>query len=446
MAVLSQMIDSGKYPQLAKGWRTPISSIIREDFVLQDDWVTLNATLEDAACHRTGMASHDYGSFPLEIDGQPATVRAYVRNLRNLPMTDLLPRTQGHYCNPMYFTLGYVIEVLTGKPLGQVLKEMLWAPLGMDNTYSSNKDANESAHEHAKSYVWNSEKGELEEKPLVEIGHAGGAGFVISNVLDYAKWVKCLLNEAEPLSKTVHSDIKRSRIIYNPTRNSLAGPVHYGLGWLDTDIHGGVTQFWHSGSTQTFSSNMFWMPSMKYGLSVIHNSFMDGGSIHGILMRRLVEDKLNIPLEKRLDHYARHLENRAEAYSQPQQIEEKLFGKDLKDIVPSRCPIESLAGTYHNAGYGTLELIVKDHPKDANKKVLWADRSNSIFPGQFMLHHKSSDFWVMNWTPLGSYPPDGMEVWKAQFHFGLDGSATEFGVQMNNRGESEGEVVFKKTK
>lgn len=104
-AVLALMIESEdekkSAPLSAGGWQTPISSLIREDFVLQDDWATTHLTLEDALSHRTGFPRHDkalasyYGE-----DHHPLTVGDFVRSLRDLPMVNE-PRVEWRYCNYM---------------------------------------------------------------------------------------------------------------------------------------------------------------------------------------------------------------------------------------------------------------------------------------------------------------------------------------------------------
>jgi len=40
-----------------------------------------------------------------------------------------------------------------------------------------------------------------------------GAGSIISNVLDYAKWLKVMMNEEGPISKEGHKELKKSRIV-----------------------------------------------------------------------------------------------------------------------------------------------------------------------------------------------------------------------------------------
>lgn len=41
------MEDNENFPEVQ--WDTPISHIVREDFVLEDEWYTNHVTLEDAA-------------------------------------------------------------------------------------------------------------------------------------------------------------------------------------------------------------------------------------------------------------------------------------------------------------------------------------------------------------------------------------------------------------
>ncbi|KAM4067628.1 beta-lactamase [Hirsutella rhossiliensis] len=79
-ALMAQLIDSKAYPALSRGWSTPISSILRDDFLLQDEWATSHITLDDAASHRTGMAAHD-NSWHREINGSKASLQDIVRGL-----------------------------------------------------------------------------------------------------------------------------------------------------------------------------------------------------------------------------------------------------------------------------------------------------------------------------------------------------------------------------
>ena len=80
-AGLSLLIDEGKdYSNLQ--WTTPISQLIRDDFLLADGYSTHHVTLEDAASHRTGLPRHDFS-----YKGGNQTVRDVVWSLRFHPLT-----------------------------------------------------------------------------------------------------------------------------------------------------------------------------------------------------------------------------------------------------------------------------------------------------------------------------------------------------------------------
>jgi len=115
-------------------WDTPISDLIRDDFVLENDYATNHITIEDALSHRSGMPRHDL-SYGGHIDGRKFTPKDLVRSLRHLPLT-AEPRTHFQYCNLMYVVVSHVIETLSGKWLGDFLKERIWAPLNMHSTVS----------------------------------------------------------------------------------------------------------------------------------------------------------------------------------------------------------------------------------------------------------------------------------------------------------------------
>lgn len=92
-AALAQLVqDNTNYPHVR--WATPVSDLIRDDFVLADEYATARSTIEDALSHRSGLPRHDlaYG----HVNDSPKSI---VRNMRYLPLT-AEPRTTYQYCNP----------------------------------------------------------------------------------------------------------------------------------------------------------------------------------------------------------------------------------------------------------------------------------------------------------------------------------------------------------
>lgn len=111
-----------------------MSEVIRDDFVLENNYATSHTTIEDVLSHRSGMPRHDF-SYGGKYEGHEGGPRDVVRALRYLPLT-AEPRTKYQYCNMMYVAASHVIETITGVWLGDFLRERIWEPLGMRSTVS----------------------------------------------------------------------------------------------------------------------------------------------------------------------------------------------------------------------------------------------------------------------------------------------------------------------
>jgi CubicO group peptidase (beta-lactamase class C family) len=297
-AALSKLIHTKQHPSLSKGWSTTLSSVLREDFILQDEWATNHLTLEDAVSHRTGMADHDKSS-AREADGKQVTPKDIVRNFRNLPMM-AEPRVTFYYCNLMYVALSHVLETVTGSWLGNVLKELIWDPLDMKSTYLDLEDAKKAEGHLADGYYWDKKSKEYKWVDYLDVGEISGAGGAFSTVLDYTKWVKCLLFETEPLSKDVHKDIKKPRSIGITVPGGGLDISLYSLGWQRT-LYKGHVIYMHSGGMHAYGSQVCWLPDARFGVVAFGNTASTSNAAGEIAMYRLIGDKLGIPEEARFD-------------------------------------------------------------------------------------------------------------------------------------------------
>jgi CubicO group peptidase (beta-lactamase class C family) len=132
-AAMSLLVDDNtKFSNVQ--WDTPIIKLVPDDFGLSDEYATTHTTIEDALSHRSGLPRHDY-SYGGHCGGREPTLKAAVRAMRHLPLT-AEPRTKYQYCNQMFAACSHVIETLTGKWLGEVLRESIWGPLDMKATVS----------------------------------------------------------------------------------------------------------------------------------------------------------------------------------------------------------------------------------------------------------------------------------------------------------------------
>ncbi|KAJ3492594.1 hypothetical protein NLG97_g5283 [Lecanicillium saksenae] len=391
VATLAQIIDNQTYPGLAQGWETPVSSIIRDDFVLGDEWATAHLTLEDAACHRTGLGGHG-DAYPNTINGSLATSQDIVRLLRYFPLT-YEPRTKWDYNNYMYTMLSHTVETLTGEPLRQTLKRVLWEPLGMSSTFLNLRDVNQSKHKVARGYFWDREQGKFGEHPLWDAPGVSGAGTELSTVKDYTKWLKCLIDESAPLSKGAHREIRKARMVVQPEMYPPQGfdMSMYGLAWFRSTIHGHVV-YQHTGSTDSHGANVVWLPELNYGLVIFLNQ---PNEIRHVIARKLIEDRIGTPEAERFDvagFWKEALEGAEKAIDNMIDI---LFPDRPTPALPSTHDLDAITGKYSHPGYGTLEVRLETNPENASEKILVADRDNLAFPVQWRFEHVSGDFWAV---------------------------------------------------
>ncbi|KAJ6785600.1 hypothetical protein PWT90_00472 [Aphanocladium album] len=436
-AALAHLIDGKNYTALADGWSTTISSIIREDFVMYEDWSTEHLTLEDAASHRTGMPRHDAVLFIRHDDGSPVTTAQQVRNLRYLKPS-ARPRTTWQYCNYMYTVLGYVTEYLTGKWLGDVLRESIWAPLGMTATFGDTKDAVAAPEHLAAGYYWDREAKRFVEMPVESTKESGGAGLVISTVADYTKWARCLLNQAAPFSKATHADLRTPRMLTGHLEGGKMGDgdLTYGLGWEKKTYHGEVV-IKHGGTELAYSTQLYMIPRLRYAVIAMANSGL-ANSAEDEIVWRLIEDKLGVPQERRYN-LTSSLDELEDAQKKALDEAESTFYPNLPEKrIPSSLTNEQIVGRYHDAGYGTLNIVQADIDGDS---WLVANRTEPIFAYELRFKHVSGNFWL---TYL--YLPDKQSIADAiaaEFTVGTDGDASGVELRQTPKGQlGEPDVFF----
>ncbi|KAI4140467.1 MAG: hypothetical protein L6R39_005779, partial [Caloplaca ligustica] len=404
-----------------------------------DEYATLHATLEDAASHRTGMPRHEasYG-------GPDFNLRDVVRNFRNLPLTAEI-RTRFQYCNMMYMTLSHVIERLTDSWLGDVLWNRIWNPLNMTHTYFSfaqAKRASESgAADLATGYTWNNRTQEYAKTPWMDIPLVSGAGNVISNVEDYAKWLRFLMDQPPPLSKTGHQSLRHPRtILEDSPLPGFVGPSSYGLGW-NIENYRGEPLISHAGGLPGFGALIGYLPERRYGIALMGNTADTSNIVEYILFTRLLDDFLGIPDKDRGDIASvfekfvlgpkrREVEDPIGALYPSAPTGEK--------AIPLSLPLENYTGVYFNTGYRNITITLSPtdpegvhiHPCHHSLQSIM-DRS---WVYEFEFQHVSGEYFIMKGY-LGSSEeefdmtdPFHVILLKAEFRLGEDGEVAELGV------------------
>ena len=290
-------------------WVTPISSILPDDFVLQDQQATSLVTIEDALSHRTGVSGADllYGNW------MGVNPKGIVKALSLLGPPNKPFRTTWQYNNLMYSTAGDVLATATGLDWGAALRKTLWQPLGMSSTFWHRDEIPEhKMKDLARGYYWvpssaeSSEGIYLAEKYLDFAGIAP-AGSVVSNVMDYAKWMRALLAAANKSSEDgsvitpeLFADLTTPRILHPlppiMNKNSHLTPRTYSLGWFNMSSTAGLKHpiVAHAGGLIGFGAQLFLLPNDDFGIVVLANTALTSNFVGQAVCNELMARKLGI--------------------------------------------------------------------------------------------------------------------------------------------------------
>ncbi|KAE8331736.1 beta-lactamase/transpeptidase-like protein [Aspergillus sergii] len=385
-------------------WTTPLTTLIPSDFILPDPHATETITLEDALSHRTGLPEHSYHFCP----DNSFTPKDEVRRLRHLPMTAAI-REKYMYNSFMYTAVSHAIETLTGVELGVFLKERIWGPLGMDATFWKLRDVRDGGfggEVMAGGYVWNdssstsSSSGSTSTSTgFVEIDYPeytelSGAGCMISNVEDYAKWIRCMMYQTGPLSKNGHAALTEPRKIV-----------------------------WHTGSIGGFGS----------GLVIMGNSTMTSNQMQQVLYMELLDGLLGTPVGERVDWGAVIREKKSRRREELACARERLYPELPCPGLRPALEVREYVGGYWHPGYGGMDLGL-----DVEGTGLVADRRSQEFSMLVALEHVSGELWLARLQEMYKDPRD-YEVVRAEFRLGPEG-VREVGVDLEPT--MDGELIW----
>ncbi|KAI2469640.1 beta-lactamase/transpeptidase-like protein [Annulohypoxylon bovei var. microspora] len=471
-AIVALLIASGDhtYSGAPLGWQTPLAHLLRDDFVLApgQEWAAAHLTLEDALSHRTGFPRHDKAlGRRYAPDEHPATVRDVVRGLRYLPAV-AEPRTVWRYCNLMYMVVAHAVQEVTGEWLGDTMRDRLWAPLGMDDTFLSVGQAMGAGREVAGGYYWDYQAGGgFVEVPKLGLGLASGAGGIVSSVADYAKWVRCLIDGdgdgdgkengegsgCGVLPREAHRELKAARVVLPPeSRKGYDAPLSYALGW-HAGTYKGHRLFTHSGGMEAYGALVYFFPDLKYGVVTLGNTAVSSNVVGMELVWKLIDDKLGIAQADRYDWAGLGNKTIQSQLKQPETAVEELYPERANQPLPPALRLQEYVGVYSHPAYQTITLELVDTDGATTTKnsettrgprgQLKADRGNMEWQMTFEFIHVSGEFWAVVIDMLNSPNSLNGQLARAEFVVGVKGKVDKLKMEFLEDG-SEGVIEFDK--
>jgi len=352
-ATLGMLVDEGKV-----AWDDPVSKHL-PGFAMYDPYVSHEITVRDALSHRggLGLGAGDLLFWP----DTNVTRDEVVAAVRHIPPASSF-RSRYAYNNLMFVVAGQVIAAVTGKPWDEVIRERIFAPLGMTTTRISNAGltpADNVASPHSRG--WRLE-GELKPIQATRDETWAAAAGIKSNLRDMAKWVTVQLargkiDETRRLfSERVSDDMWQ---VTTPIRVGDPAPPlaetkpmysGYGLGWGLREYRGRKIVS-HTGGLTGMVTLVVLVPSEQLGIIVLTNQ-EEGGAFNAVGYS-ILDAYLGAPP---YDWVAAYRETRTDQIKKANDEEQKQAAARNRESKPS-LPLASYAGDYADAWYGGASLI-----------------------------------------------------------------------------------------
>ena len=354
-AALAILVDEGML-----SWKTKVVDIIPE-FKMYNPYVTENFMIEDLLTHRSGLGL-GVGDLMFFPDGSNFTIDDIVKVFQYFKPTSQF-RTHFDYDNLLYSVAGEVIKRVSGKRWEDFVKEKIFTPLSMKNSYTNYyfiKDKNLTATPHS----------EVNGK-IVPINHYvfspdkinGAAGGIYSCVKDLSKWLILHLNDGKyGNGKSLFSEKNHRKMWtihtvmdFKPDKRYRTHFVGYGLGWGLKDVSGNMMVS-HTGGLPGFLSKTVLIPDIKLGIVVLTNTSPGGGALFKAVTQTIIDRYLKL---KKIDWIKKYKNIMQKRSSSAEKIVKNVW-LIVKRNEGKKIDFNKYKGIYEDRWFGKIEIKEKD--------------------------------------------------------------------------------------
>ena len=408
---LAILVEEGKI-----SWTDKVIKHIPE-FKMYNDYVTQNFNIQDLLTHRSGL-SLGIGDLMFFPDGSDFKINDIISSFQYFKPVSAF-RTKFDYDNLLYLVAGEVIGRVSGLTWEEFIKERIFDPLEMDNSYASLTyiyDKNNVASPHLNKNKKLSLTDPEQWNPKKINGAAGG---IYSNVNDIAKWMLVNLNNGKygtNLEKQLFTEDSQQEIwkIHtttnvdrNPRYNShFAG---YGLGWSLTDVNGNMLVS-HTGGLIGMLSKTILVPDLNLGIIVLTNTYLDGAGVFSAVTQTILDKYLGLDNFDWTETYSKKF-NKGE--NEADEVVAKIW-VTIEEADKSTIDEKKYTGIFKDPWFGKIEIYEKENQ-------LWFKSLRSPKLSGQMQYYKANTF-VVKWQAPGLTDADAFVM----FQLDEDGLAQGF--------------------
>jgi len=323
-----------------------------------NDQLNNTVTLRDMLSHRTGITRHDTIWYKSDFSRR----QLFEKLVYLEPQQPI--RTTYLYNNLMYAAAGYLIELQSGKPWEQFVKERVLDPLEMTSTGYSIPGMLKQP-EFGVGFTERRDSFELYRIPYYEdIAGVAPCGAIVSNIEDMSHWLIALMNDGKYKGKQVlppevlRATLQPSIALPNTALETRGwGEVlnaAYGMGRQTMSYRGHLLAM-HGGDLPGFHTQVSMMPQDHIGV-IVFEIGNHSQPLYNIVTYNVYERLLGMSLTPWSE---RQLEIRLKNKKASTEARAKGNEGRVPNTQPSH-PLEAYAGVYENPAYGVMNVGLKD--------------------------------------------------------------------------------------
>ncbi len=324
-----------------------------------NDQLNDTVTLRDMLSHRTGITRHDTIWYKSDFTRKQLFEKlVYLEPEQPIRETFL-------YNNLMYAAAGYLIELQSGKPWEQFVKERILDPLEMGSTSYSILDMLRRP-EFGVGFTERRDSFDLYKIPYYEdITGVAPCGAIVSNIEDMSHWLIALMNEgryngkqvlpAEVLKATLQPAISLPNTSLETRGWGEMLNAAYGMGRFTASYRGHLLTS-HGGDLPGFHTQVSFMPQDHIGV-IVFEIGNHSQPLYNIVTYNVYERLLGMD---QTPWSERQLDIRLKGKKAGTESRTKAAAGRVADTKPSH-PLADYAAVYENAAYGVMTIGLKDN-------------------------------------------------------------------------------------
>nr|WP_284730504.1 serine hydrolase domain-containing protein [Bacillus sp. SM2101] len=268
LASVSKSMTALAVAQLAEQGLLDVDATVVEYlpwFVSQNQELSKQVTIRQLLQHSSGIPTNSYG---LEIeDSSNYGLERQVKRIREIKLVSV-PGENFEYSNFNYWTLGLIIEKVSGMNYQEAMNKLVFQPMGMERTgfYTKVSNLNNLSVGHRLEGGKNKPFDYTDPYPTV------AAGGIYSNAQDIGRYITTLLHDGQYKGRQVIPS-EAVRELFMETF-SISDNEQYGYGWeISQEANTKVID--HGGDNPNFTADVYLFPDYSLGFALLSNSQND---------------------------------------------------------------------------------------------------------------------------------------------------------------------------